>query len=556
MDSNLDRHDDHLFRLRRNLRYSWILIGGIVLVLLGMLFLLPASFFSATAVAVMVLLSGAVMAYASWRMNQYLSRGIDSIFNRRQESRARLEAFLSGFREVLTGFDEGDLTISLEPLDEFPEYRQLKEVLESILQVYIGIFSKIQKTSAEVSINAHRILETSGEQASGSSEQAAAVAEITSAMEELARTAAQIAENAGQVVLSSEDAEKRAGEGMDNTRRNTASLERMNERMSDINKNAHQLGEKFQEIDKILALITSIASETHILALNAAIEAASAGEYGARFSVIAGEVRRLSDMSQEAVDEIKSILTDFQKSIQNTILATEQGTKEFDSAIESAFQIQEKLEGIVGKVGQTTRAAKEISLATQQQKTASDQIVETLKDVSIVTRQIASALQEFNKSANRLDTLAMGMQLIPQNFTLPLDRNIKYIAKQTVNKEEITNFKKQNVTAVLGDILDQYPFIELIYVADHEGNLSSFAVPEHLKSDRSQDVLSPGANYAQRPWFYTPVESGKTYITTMYKSALTGEDCITISTPIRNSDEQISGVLGIDINASMWSRIE
>lgn len=529
------------------------ILAGIVVLFVVILSLPPDPLAARIGIAAAAV---AALGAGTWLLARRLDRDLAAILTAQDETHACSTRFLEHLKQVLEVIRDGDLTGSLDADDIHEEFHALIETFRGSIAGFSSMLKKIQKTSAEVSVQAHKILETSGEQASGSSEQAAAVAQITSAMEELARTAAQIAENTTYVVSSSEEAEKRAQEGMTHMRGNAASLERMNERMRDINENAHNLGEKFQEIDKILALITSIASETHILALNAAIEAAAAGEYGARFSVIASEVRRLSDMSQDSVDEIKKILGEFQKSIQSTILATEQGTKEFESAMEAAFQIQEKLSAITDKVGQTTRSAKEISLATQQQKTASDQIVDTLKDVSSVIRQIANALQEFNRAANRLNTLAMDMQLISQNFTIDSDRNIKYLAKKTVENETIRMYRRRNSTAVLDEILQENRFIEILYIADAEGVLAGFAVADFLKTDQNLEMLSKGHNFSQRPWFYNAKDSRRPYVTTMYKSVLTGEDCFTISAPIYGMDGNFSGVLGIDINAVNWSRID
>lgn len=505
--------------------------------------------------SIQITILAAFLIYAGVSRYQ-LNRGFSGIIERLEKQNRHLSEFITGFSHALEQVRDGDLTVDLGQLQQHEEFLQAVESLSCSLQSMTGMLRKIQKTSADVTNQAHRILETSGDQASGSSEQAAAVAEITSAMEELARTAAQIAENTGRVVRNSEDSELRATEGIEYMSGSIGSMQRMNQRMNDINENAHQLGEKFQQIDKILALINSIASETHILALNAAIEAASAGEFGARFSVIALEVRRLSDMSQNAVDEIKKILGDFQRSIQSTILATEQGTKEFHLAVEFGEKIQSKLSSITDQVSQTTRSAKEISLATQQQKTASDQIVETLKDISVVTRQIAGALQDFTQAATRLNSLAMDMQLISQTFIIASERNIKYIAKKSVERPEIIDFRRQNPTPVLEEIIRANPFLESIYIASAEGYSAAFAVAESLKRNGELDGIHIGEQTGQRPWFIRAMETGTINIINMYKSSITKDDCFTVSAPIRDAAGKITGVLGVDVNARNWSRIE
>lgn len=552
MRSNHEHGTGDFDLISRSIRLSVIFLGIFVIAFLVSELLITNKTVSGFIQVALLLAFGAL----SWNIYIKVKRDFARLFDNNEEQKKELVDFFLNFKQAMTSVREGDLTVDLSDFSDSPQYHEIVEIFRSTTRGYTNMLLKIQKTSADVTSQAQRILETSGDQASGSSQQAAAVAQITSAMEELARTAAQIAENTGQVVRFSEEAELRASEGIDYMRNSTSSMGRMNERMNDINENAHHLGEKFQEIDKILTLITSIASETHILALNAAIEAASAGEFGARFGVIASEVRRLSDMSQDAVDEIKKILGDFQKSIQSTILSTEQGTKEFHTAMEFAGMIQSKLTVITDQVGQTTRSAKEISLATQQQKSASDQIVETLKDISVVTRQIASALQEFNKAANNLNQVAMEMQLISQNFTIESDRNIKYLVKKTIQRPEIIDFKKMNAQAVLEEILQTYPFIQLIYVTDADGNLAHHALQPFLKSEKTAEILGPGANFAKRPWFYRAMDSGRAYITNMYKSVLTNEDCFTVSTPILGPANRVDGVLGIDINAHNWSRIE
>lgn len=261
-------------------------------------------------------------------------------------------------------------------------------------------------------------------------------------------------------------------------------------------------------------------------------------------------------MSQGAVDEIKKILGDFQKSIQNTILATEQGAKEFESAMEAAFMIQEKLSSITDKVGHTTLAAREISLATQQQKTASDQIVDTLKDVSSVIRQIANALQEFNRAATRLNNLSMDMQIIAQSFIIASDRNIKFLVRNAASHPDIRGFSRHNPTSFMEDLIEKNSFIEIAFLADSDGSLAAWALPEYLKSEKNVQMLGSVTNCAQRPWFMAVKDSRKPYITNMYKSSMTNEDCFSISAPVFSEKNDFIGVIGIDINAANWSKID
>ena len=161
--------------------------------------------------------------------------------------------------------------------------------------------------------------------------------EITAAMEELARTASQIADNAAtQAEPGADGRGERQRRRRPRSRRRSHGIEEVKKRISGIASRAEILGTRSKEIYRVLDLITEIAQETHILSLNAAIEAAAAGEHGRRFSVVAEEVRRLAQRSQESVDSVRNLLDEFAGSIRATVVATEEGSKEAGRVLERA----------------------------------------------------------------------------------------------------------------------------------------------------------------------------------------------------------------------------
>jgi methyl-accepting chemotaxis protein len=177
-------------------------------------------------------------------------------------------------------------------------------------------------------------------------------------------------------------------------------------RVDQIASRALGLGEKGQEIGRILQVIDELADQTNLLALNAAIEAARAGEHGRGFAVVAAEIRKLAERSQESAGQIQSIVTQIQAETNATIVASEEGSREVHQGSELARDVVGALEKISGMVDETTTAAKEISIATQQQRSASEQVVSAMGQVADVSRQYAVGSKQAAAAATELNTLA------------------------------------------------------------------------------------------------------------------------------------------------------
>jgi methyl-accepting chemotaxis protein len=165
----------------------------------------------------------------------------------------------------------------------------------------------------------------------------------------------------------------------------------MQQKVEAIAARALSLGERAQKIGEILELIDDIAGQTNLLALNAAIEAARAGEAGKGFAVVASEVRKLAERSVHSTDSIKVIITGVQDETNATIMATEQG----------AQQARE----IGAMMTSTATMLSESILATQQQKSAADQVDAAIAQIRAAADQLAAEQTQWSLTAERLDTL-------------------------------------------------------------------------------------------------------------------------------------------------------
>ncbi len=457
-------------------------------------------------------------------------------------------------RKTLERMQAGDLAGIGTAREDLPE--RLAVSFDAATRSLASLVQQIQNSSVEVAGAGNSVHATASELASGSSQQSAAVVEITATMEELARTAAQIATNASTQAEGAGRAEDSGNAGSAAVAEAVEGVEEVRERIRTIASRADELGARSKEIYRVLDLITEIANETHILSLNASIEASAAGEHGKRFAVVADEVRRLAQRSRESVDSVRHLLEEFSASIRGTVVATEEGTKEATRVFERARAASSAIEELRGALSETARAAREISLATDQQRTASDQVVLTLKEVSQVIQKMADGLKYFTTTAERLDQLALSIQLLTQSFHIDSPRSLKHMGHRLADDLGARADHWEALEGRLEETIKSAAYIELAYLVDAQGTMVAMAVnPEWAESREETGKVGVGANMAERPWFQAVLRDGRAILTPPYDSLLTGERCFTVAVPVRRVGGKLAGVLGLDVNARGWTQI-
>lgn len=253
------------------------------------------------------------------------------------------------------------------------------------------------------------------------------VAEITSTMEELSASSTQIADHSQSVVDVANDT-------LSSSQRGAQAMQDLQQRMAAIHADYEQslqdildLGNQSKEISKVMDLINMLAGQTKLIAFNAALEASSAGESGKRFSVVAGEIRRLADSVSESTRSIEDRIQTIQGSISRLVITSEKAVNSVQAGMDVSASTAGELNDLVQAASRTSNAAQQISLSTKQQKTASSQVVIALRDIANASTNNAESIRNITDISEELLNMANTLNALVNEFTLtqaPAKKNL------------------------------------------------------------------------------------------------------------------------------------
>jgi methyl-accepting chemotaxis protein len=269
---------------------------------------------------------------------------------------------------------------------------------------------EVTSTMHEMSVNVQNMVKSTQVQASSVSETSASIDQMVASIQRVADTA--------KVLLDiSNRSREEVHSGITTMDKATDGLNKINVTIRSSGQIIDVLGQRADDIGKIIEVIDDLAEQTNLLALNAAIEAARAGEHGLGFAVVADEVRKLAEKSAQSTKEISELIQSIQKEARKAVDNMEQST----SIVNEGLGLGEELNGALRKISNVVtevyKFAQEIGAATNEQSHGSSQIARATTRLNEITHEINSAVEEQASGAHAVVKAMERMRELVQQTT-------------------------------------------------------------------------------------------------------------------------------------------
>jgi twitching motility protein PilJ len=333
-----------------------------------------------------------------------------------ESERDDMQKRLMGFLVLVSDVGKGDLTKRGEVTADM--FGNLADGFNLMVTRFGQLLKQVREAAERVNKSAGTLRDSAGQMAGTAKHQAdestktlGAVEQLASSMRQVSETAGASSESAKQVLQATE----RGRVAVQETVQDMQSIRSAVQRMS---KQVKALGDRSLEISQIVSTIRDIANQTNLLALNAAIEAAGAGEAGARFAVVADQVRKLAESSTQATREIADLVKVIQTETQDAVVAMEHETQAVEAGSASALRTGEVFNEISGIAQRSSELAQTIASAAVNQTASTDQVGRSIKDFAGGAAATQKATDSARVTVEDMAKLAEGLTSSVAQFKL------------------------------------------------------------------------------------------------------------------------------------------
>lgn len=332
----------------------------------------------------------------------------------------------------------GDLRVKNLDIASKDEFGQLAASFDKMIHNTASLLRNIQKSSEHVAAASEQLTASAQQSSEASSMVATAITNVAEGAQEQMNVASStanivgemsnnihgVAENSKLVAKQSNQAAEKAKDGGKAVEQAVTQMSQIEHTVNTSAQVVIKLGEQSKEIGQIVGTISGIASQTNLLALNAAIEAARAGEQGRGFAVVADEVRKLAEQSQEAAKKIATLINEIQVDTERAVVAMQTGTKEVKTGAEvvnvagGAFKeianmvvhVADQVEASSRSMDKMVGESQRIVLASEKINQISSKSAGEAQSVSAATEEQLASMEEIASSSQALAQLAQELQ--------------------------------------------------------------------------------------------------------------------------------------------------
>ncbi|MDR2759659.1 MAG: methyl-accepting chemotaxis protein [Spirochaetaceae bacterium] len=312
-------------------------------------------------------------------------------------------------KQLFKSLEENDLALTMTARsgDEFGE---LISTFNHFLARLREVFNSFNHDANLMVIAVYELSSSAKQITTTANQQSASVSEIVSTMESNKNLSEQMAEKTAEVADLTKQTQDFSKKGVDLWSANQEMMEEIRTQNGKIINEIKNLSDMIQRINEAIGIIDGIADQTKLIAFNASLEASSSGEAGARFAVVAAEIRRFADNVVDSTREITQKIEEVQAASQVLIAEANNGSKQIDQGYERMVEQKAVFENIVENSQNVATRSQQISNLSKQQEYASSQILSTLKEISTGVKQFVTSTASTSKIADNLNGMSRGLQ--------------------------------------------------------------------------------------------------------------------------------------------------
>jgi twitching motility protein PilJ len=326
------------------------------------------------------------------------------------------QAAIQRLLDEITTLGDGDLTVHAKVTEHITGAiaDSINYAIDEMRRLVKGITeasTQVASATQEAQTVSTRLLEAA-------QKQAVEIQGAGNSVTQMAQSMIDVSKKAGDSSKVAESSLSAAGKGAEAVQNAIKGMNDIREQIQETSKRIKRLGESSQEIGEIVQLISDITEQTNVLALNAAIQAASAGEAGRGFTVVAEEVQRLAERSGEATKHISAIVKSIQRDTQDAVEAMERSTQGVVQGAKTADEAGQALHDIERVSTQLAELIGSITQATQAQAQTATKVASNMKVILGITQLTTEGTKQTAAAAQRLTALADGLKSSVSGFKL------------------------------------------------------------------------------------------------------------------------------------------